>query len=665
MLYTIGKIGNKIISASLILCMVMVMYVPVFATDDMPATQDAASPESTALGLYGKKAEKTKQIEIPPEREPSSKTVAEALTRKYEAREGSFELTNKTRFYIATDKLPTEEILSTVRLMDAEFASEKIPSEKVLSVVHGAERFAKKGDIVIVVEGNDKFNPEIDTADINQTYMMSIEKENIVITATGKTGIYYGLISLLQMAKEKNGDEDKSVLDCCYIEDGPDSIDRHIFLDCGRKYFSKEWIENFIKRSSFQRYNKIILHFSESECLRIDSEVFPWITEGVDSISRQDMVEIAKVARTYNMEVIPSFDVPGHNRYLIEKYESYVKKNPDFTFTYNDKTYDKNTKGFGSIANHYSYNGKTKKTNGIGIDVTDEYDVAFMDALIDDYAKFFRKLGSNEFDICGDEILGWNEFELDGKTFDYYNRWEAIQHWDKFAVNELGIKNGSARDTFINYLNTVSNRLESFGYKCRVFNDDIGLNKNQHIKLRKSVEIVYWSGGNTPAKSYADKGHTMYNDISKWCYYVVADWGDGDYMKNKYKTVNSKNIFENWNPRSFSSKPGAKKTVDPNKFGGAYFSIWCDRPDYKNEKKIWKETELRTWANATKMWNPKVNTTESGIGAGIKYEDFKTFAESMKSFPGFQGNPAEEVEMPVPAKLHSGMNLFQKLISFL
>ncbi len=661
----------KLLSLLLITCIALSFPISTFAEDEKPSAGDARSPEAVALDLFGSKdASKDGKAKVEPILTPDANTVVEALVRRYEKIEGSFEINDKTRFYIATDSIPDDRILSTVRLIDAEFASEKIPTEKPLSIVYGNEKFAKENDIVIhqIVDEKqrEEFNSDLGTSDRDQSYTLAVEDGGIRIDAIENEGLYYGLLTLLQLSGEKNNEDGKVVLDGCRIKDAPDSAERSIFLDCGRKYFSKEWIENFIKRSSFQRYNKLILHFSEAQGVRFDSEKFPWLTEGIDSISRSEMKEIAKIARTYNMEIIPSFDVPGHNRYIIEKYEKYLKKNPNFSFTYEGKTYDKTTKGFGSIANHYSYKGKTSKSNGIGIDVTDEYDVAFMNALIDDYADFFRKQGSKNFDIGGDEILGWNEFELGGKSFNYSNRWDALEHWDKYAVKTLGIKNGSAKDAFINYLNTVSGRLEKDGYKCRVFNDDIRpLSEDQHIDLKKSVDVVYWSGGNEAAKIHANRGHTVYNDISKWCYYVVADFGTGDYMKTKYKTVNSENIYKNWNPRSFSSKAGANKTVKEDKFGGGYFSIWCDLADYKSMETIWKETELRTWANSTKMWNPKINSEESGINAPIKYSDFKKFAQSMESFPGYNGKSGKESKLPAPSELKTGMNFFQKLISYL
>lgn len=374
------------------------------------------------------------------------------------------------------------------------------------------------------------------------------------------------------------------------------------------------------------------------------------------------MTDIVKTAGAYHMKVIPSFDVPGHNKYMVKKYAKYVKKHPDFSFTYGGKTYDSNIKGFGSIANYYSKNGKTVKSDSIGIDLTSEHAVAFTNALIDDYARFFGDLGCREFDICGDEIMGWDTPTVGGETVTYANRWNYLSHWAKYAKETLGIEKGSASDTFISFINDVATRLEGKGYTVRVFNDDMDINDNQHVELKDSIEVAYWSGQDNSAKHFTEKGHKVYYCISKWCYYVVFGFGGEDIMEGKYKSVNAKNIYENWDPQSFSSKPDKHKPVTEGMNGGGYFCIWCDDPDYKNSGKIWRETELRTWANSSRLWNREVNSASSGINAAMAYEDMKAFAESMNSFPGYDGDPETKTVLTPPQVPAPSANWWQQMV---
>ena len=566
----------------------------------------------------------------------SAGTFAEALAQEYRPLQGRFTLSETSRFYIVSEEKPDAELLSTVQLMASQYAAYAIPSEKVMPIMYGSEDLAQKGDIVIRLVSEDEFLPGIKTADIDETYRIDIY-DMAAVEACGTDGIWYGMLELMEVFREKGSAE----IDCFRIKDGPDLRERALMLDCGRKYYSKEWIENFIRRASLQRYNTLILHFAEAEGIRLDSEIFPWLTDDIDSLSTDEMKEIVQLAHEYHMEVIPSFDTPGHNQFMVDRYAQYVKKHPDFSFTLDGKTYDSSIKGFGSIANHYSHGGETESADYIGIDLTREHAVAFTEALIDGYAEFFGKLGCSKIDIGSDELLGWYTFDLGGTHFDFDNRWKALDHWKNFARKTLGINNGSSSDVLISYINNLAERLEKKGYTCRVFNDEIDINKDQHVELKESVEITYWFDEDNTAGHFADKGHVMHNFMESWCFYVLRKEKGRDIMDNKYKTVNARNIFENWDPRSFARKAGKKMTVPEDKLGGGYFAIWCDTPEYKDAGTVWEETELRTWANASRMWNAEVNSVESGIRDGAEYEDLKDFALGFSGFPGYAGDPEE------------------------
>lgn len=622
--------------------------------------------EFIALDMLGSGAAETdtgnadEVIDSEPLLGPSQFSFAQALAQKFRPQEGTFTLSEESRFFIVSEEKPSEELQDTVGLMASQFAGYGIPSDDPLPVVYGAETNIKSGDIVIRLLSEEDFLYGIETADLEETYRLDIF-DTASIEACDEDGIWYGLIELMEIARERQlltetqaaeeadkasaadtAEEDAPanalVLGRLQIRDGPDLKERTFMLDCGRKYYSKTWIENLIKRASLQRYNAIVLHFAEAEGIRLDSEVFPWLTDGIESLTTDEMKEIVETAHRYHMDVIPSFDTPGHNTFMVRSYAKYVKKHLDFSFDYDGKTYDVKTKDFKSIANHYSYGGETRSADYIGVDLTREHAVAFTNALIEGYADFFRQLGCNKFDIGSDEMLGWYTFDIGGKTFTYDNRWSALDHWKKYARKTLGISKGSAKDVLISYINSLAERLEHKGYTCRVFNDEIDSGKGQHVKLRESIEITYWFDVDNTAAHYADEGHVVHNFMESWCFYVLRKHDGKDIMKNKYKTVNPRNIFENWNPRSFARKAGKSDTVPPDKLGGAYFAVWCDHPDYKSAEKVWKETELRTWASASRMWNAEVNSEKSGILAAPAYEDMKSFALGMGSFPGYTGD---------------------------
>lgn len=620
--------------------------------NSVPSIPDPLAPGSIALDLF-----EHHEAEATQESAQISKVAlgpVESMVQSYTRTDGSFRLSEESRFYIDSRILPSDELFNTVRLIDSQFASKGIPSDEAIPIVYGARTFAKPGDIVIRCGVDEK--SVTGYADSSEAYELEVG-DIAMVTASGTDGVYYGLLTMMELAIQNGIEDASSTIPACEISDGPDLKERTICLDCARKYFSKDWIENLIRRASMQRYNTIELHFSEAEGIRIESNVFPWLTAGNKSLTREEVIEIINTARKYHMDVIPSVDYPGHSQYLVQQYAKYVEKHPDFSFEYDGVTYDKSISGFSSIANHYSYNGETKEADYIGFDVTKPHAVAFTDALLDDYASFFRSQGCDRINISGDELLGWYTFTLGGKLFNYENRWEALEHWDDYAEKQLGIKNGSASDTFINYLNTTASRLEEQGYTVRVFNDEINLNDNQHIKLNPSIEVNFWSGSSAPAKIYAEEGHRLHNNVSSWDFYVVKNKG-GDIMTTDFASVNTVNIYNNWNPRSFSSNPNKVRTISNDQFAGGYFHIWCDHPDYKDSQTIWNETNDLTWVNSTKMWNPEITDH-------LEYKSFEGFVDKIGNFPGYAGTSNKTAKLAEASNLKPGTAWWKKILSYI
>lgn len=554
----------------------------------------------------------------------------QASVRNYDRQSGSFSLCKTSRFFIISAEKPTKEMRDTVYLLSREFAAKKRPSKAVLPIVYGDESLAEANDIIIRI-ANSGYT--------SQGYKITIEKENIYVTAGTADGIFYGLRTLLKMFVSKGS----NTIPCCVIKDRPDVAERTIHLDCGRKYFSKTWIKNFIKRSSWQGYNAIEIHFSDDQGLRLESKKFPWLAGSYGSnksyLSQDAMVEICQTAKRYHVEVIPSFDTPGHMQYIVKKYKNYVTKHPNYKFQYNGKTYSKKKSGFQNISNYLKYKGARSDYNYIGIDLSNPTARAFAAALIDEYADFFKRQGCTKFHIGGDELLGWEEITLRGKTFNFYNKWNALQHWERYARNVLDIKNGSAADTFVSYLNTTAKRLEKKGYTCRVWSDEIDRVDNQHVKLKKSIHIVYWSNKYDPISQLKKRGYQFHNAVSLWTYYVTTDGGG-------YKRSNKEDIYRYWNPKSFADPFKKAKTVPADQYAGAYFCIWCDYPNRKTQQEVWSLTKGRTWSSAAKMWNRRINTKESGTGKALTYSSFENYTLRLGTFPGYSGNPSKSSTLP-------------------
>ena len=558
-----------------------------------------------------------------------------STVHSYAKKDASFTLTKSSRFYIISEEGPSDPVKQTVQLLNSEFAAKKRPSSKPLPIVYGPRTAAKDGDIIISIASSG-YSAE--------GYRLEITNKNISVTAGTDDGLFYGLRTLLKYFISSGSNN----IPCCLIKDRPDVAERTVHLDCGRKYFSKTWIKNFIKKMSWMGYNAIEIHFSEDRGLRLESKKFPWLagsyTGNSKYLSQAAMAEICSVAKKYHVEVIPSFDSPGHMNYILKRYKNYVATHPNYSFTYNGKRYNKRSTGFKNISNYFKYNGRKSNYNYISIDITNPTARAFTAALIDEYANFFKRQGCTKFNIGGDELLGWDNVRVGGRTFTYYTKWKALQHWDSYAKKVLKVKNGNATDTFINYMNKTADRLEKKGYTCRVWSDEINRQSNQHLKLNKDIHIVYWSNKYAPLSKLKKKGYKFHNAVSLWTYYVTTTGGG-------YKRSNKEDIYKYWNPKNFADPFKGTKTVPSKQYAGAYFCIWCDYIYKYTTSEIWDNVSARMWSSSTIMWNTQVKTKSSGNKTALSFSKFTDYRKKIAAFPGYSGNPLKTSKLPAASAI--------------
>ena len=135
-------------------------------------------------------------------------------------------------------------------------------------------------------------------------------------------------------------------------------------------------------------------------------------------------------------------------------------------------------------------------------------------------------------------------------------------------------------------------------------------------------------------------GNRIFSSNTDWCYYVLRrDKLGGDIMDRTRRYCNSENIYENWNPRNCASPKQEETLIPEDSYAGGYFCIWSDSPDYKDEVAVWDETEDRTWANASKLW-------DDDMDGRLSYKKFLTRVRKLGTFPGYDGDCEAVVSLP-------------------
>ena len=370
--------------------------------------------------------------------------------------------------------------------------------------------------------------------------------------------------------------------------------ERAFFLDCGRKYFSPKLFEKLIPILKEARLNALYLHFSEEMGLRLESKQFPWLAGGDHTLcvhgaacgeaendkkflTQNEIRYIVSMARDNGIEVIPSFDSPGHMNYAVKKYNEHFSTDIGNYFHKDGK--------IAIVQGSSIPNEDAQKRYSRGIDISNSTAVSFAHELLLEYGELFRSLGCTSFDIGGDELLGFGE-SIDNT----YTKWQSLEHWESFAKKKTQNENAVAYDAFLLYMNETASLMRSLGYtSVRMWNDDVlrsgDTDWRSVVTLDTNIEIEYWlpyaNGGKNDIFSYISAGHSVYNLLNYYTYYIL-----GTKMKNG---ITPSQLLDEWNAYVFDS-PDKKIRLDPeiHTVKGGAFCLWCDNPSAEAPDEILK-----------------------------------------------------------------------------
>ncbi|MBR4961298.1 MAG: family 20 glycosylhydrolase [Clostridia bacterium] len=592
-------------------------------------------------------------------------------------RDGSFTLTASTRLLWPDDTAPPEEVLQILQCIGSQFGAlfPAVFYGGVPSLVCGRDISPAAGDILIRYgEGH---TAEAYTLDVSG---------HAVLSASDPSGLLYGADMLMKCLLSA----ENLTLSGFLAEDAPDTPERTVMLDTGRKYFTAQWICNFIRQISWMGFNTLELHFSEDGGFRADfwdeacytdayrpendftwlcgSHIQSWVKDPYRTdpdagkyLTTAELIQICETAKQYRIEIIPSFDSPAHMDYITWRFQKYSLENPACSFRYDGKTYAAADTG-GCI----NYTGTTGYASPQWPDYT-TIDIregtvsrAFVFALYSDIADFFKAFAdSGKFNIGGDEV------NLNTCQDTLPRRWTY--------------------DDFPGYVNDLTALLSEKGYRVRMFNDFIGssaYNPDGTYAFDDSIEILYWNSPFQPntGKTNADAvhspsfflgsdgqdGRTLYNCIQTNCYYVLRtapakssfpnmDARHPDNLYWNFYHSTEKAIYSEWTPTDFGEKGVYSEVSEPvpaSALGGAYFLIWNDYAALNTETEIWNgvpDTSVtpaqfyslfdRMYSAVIKMWNSDIADTVS----------FDTFAAVRDGFGWFPGYTACDTAPVLPA----------------
>ena len=258
-----------------------------------------------------------------------------------------------------------------------------------------------------------------------ESYRLSARRGAINIEAADAAGARYAVESLAQEVAAERGS-----LRPLTIEDSPRFGFRGLHIDLARNFHSKAEVLKVIEQMGRYKLNKLHLHLGDDEGWRLQIAPFPELTEvggyrcydpsethcllpqlgaGPDRnasvngyLTRADYIGILKAANARGIEVIPSFDMPGHSRAAIHsmevRYRRLVAEGRKAEAEQFRLAEPGDTTKYRSVQN---YNDNT-------LNVCLDSTYRFIDAVVDDIAAMHKTAGVplKTYHIGADETAG-------------------------------------------------------------------------------------------------------------------------------------------------------------------------------------------------------------------------------------------------------------------
>ncbi|MBS5568002.1 MAG: family 20 glycosylhydrolase [Clostridium sp.] len=357
---------------------------------------------------------------------------------------------------------------------------------------------------------------------------------------------------------------------------------RIVHLDCGRKYFSKDWIIALMYEAKAAGYNQVQLAFGNKglrfllDDMSVNTSVNTYekqaVTDAIkegnkayynagekNELTEAEMDEIFVAADKIGIEIVPLFNTPFHMEAVIT------------------------AMGKLNITNAY-YGG-----NAACLNLSNDYATAFVKALMQKYITYFRGKGCKYFNFGADEYVGgWN-------------------------------------DTFYNYANDVAKMISEAGMTARAFNDSFRYNSNTYISNEYLKDVCYWYTGYSGnlysgAKTIADSGYNLIN-TNKDYYYVLdssksseyklssGNYNNGNNSWENYAGGFSNTTYNNWN----TAVGNGNYTATP---AGSMFCIWCDEPGQGTETEVAQQIRMILRVIGARMQNSDIYSASNELVEG-------------------------------------------------
>ncbi|WP_322959246.1 family 20 glycosylhydrolase [Mycoplasmopsis cynos] len=452
----------------------------------------------------------------------------------------------------------------------------------------------------------------------NETYKMSIE-DNVIITATHKTGANWATRTFLQMLLlDKDFSIPKGIM-----KDYPKYKVRGFSIDVGRKPISMQLLKDIVKQMSWYKLNELQVHLSDNliqlddyssekntekdiensfnaySGWRLESSKYKEINGKKHYLHNEDyhytkkeFKEFMNYAHEYGVNIVPELDFPAHALSITKIWKEFAIKQ------FNDK----------------SQYGSLHKPLTDHIDIKKEGAKKLIKEILDDYTK-------------------------DGAIFDKASGTTVHMGADEFYVDH---------DAYYDFVNEMFKYFIDKGIQVRLWGSFSAFrSKTRFIKpeYRDKVQMSIWNIGFSHPQDMYNDGYNIINVIDSPGYIVP----DGEGQKGPYKDfLDNSKVYQEYEANTYLWLNGkvehkVELPSGSDQVLGGMFALWGDklldtRATGLNEYDLYERFKDAAPYYATKLW---------GIGSdGLDsdFEDYKNnIVNKLGQAPGI--NPEHKISL--------------------
>ncbi len=310
----------------------------------------------------------------------------------------------------------------------------------------------------------------------------------VTIEAEDARGAFWATRSLLQMLEQ---DPAGAALPQGRARDYPQFAVRGFVIDVARKFFTIEFLRDYVKFMSYYKMNDLQIHLNDNgfkqffgndwnatySAFRLENTTYPNLTAKDGSYSKQEFIALQKLAESYGVNIVPEIDSPAHSL-------AFVKAVPEIG---SDKY------------------GKDH------LDINNPRTIEVIDNVFKEYLQ-----GPNPV-FRGPEVhIGTDEYsKAEAEAFRAYT------------------------DHYIRYV-------EGFGKKVRMWGALTHAPGETPVKSQ-GVTMSLWNNGFADPKTMMEQGYDSISTPDGWLYIVPKAGYYFDYL-------NVRNIYNNWTPNRIGDK---------------------------------------------------------------------------------------------------------------